>query len=35
LWFLQVTDDVKMTNLQNLPARPENRFKEQHRRLSS
>jgi hypothetical protein len=35
LWFRQVTHDVKLTNLQNLPPRPKNRFKEQHRRLSS
>jgi hypothetical protein len=25
LWFRQVTHDVKLTNLQNLPPRPENR----------
>jgi hypothetical protein len=35
LWFRQVTYDVKLTNLQNLPPRPENRFKGQTRRLSS
>jgi hypothetical protein len=35
LWFRQVTHDVKLTNLQRLPPRLENRFKEQHRRLSS
>jgi hypothetical protein len=28
LWFRQVTQDVKLTNLQNLPPRPENAFKE-------
>jgi hypothetical protein len=35
LWFRRVTHDVKLTNLQNLPPRPENRFKGQTRRLSS
>jgi hypothetical protein len=35
LWFRQVTYDVKLTNLQNLPPRPENRFKGKTRRLSS
>jgi hypothetical protein len=35
LWFRQVTHDVKLKNLQNLPPRPENRFKGQTRRLSS
>jgi hypothetical protein len=35
LWFRQVTHDVKLTNLQNLPPRPENRFKGKTRRLSS
>jgi hypothetical protein len=35
LWFRQVTHDMKLTNLQNLPPRPENRFKGQARRLSS
>jgi hypothetical protein len=28
LWFRQVTHDVKFTNLQNLPPRPENRSKD-------
>jgi hypothetical protein len=28
LWFRQVTHDVKLTNLQNLPPRPENRSKD-------
>jgi hypothetical protein len=27
LWFRQLTHDVKLTNLQNLPPRPENRSK--------
>jgi hypothetical protein len=31
----RVTHDVKLTNLQNWPPRPENRFKEQQRHLSS
>ncbi len=35
LWFRQVTHDVKLTNLQNLPPRLENRFKGHTRRLSS
>jgi hypothetical protein len=35
LWFRQVTHDVKLTNLQYLPPRRENRFKGQTRRLSS
>jgi hypothetical protein len=35
LWFSQVTHDMKLTNLQNLPPRPENRFEGQTRRLSS
>jgi hypothetical protein len=35
LWFRKVTHDVKLTNLQNLPPRPENRFNGQTRRLSS
>ena len=35
LWFRQVTHDVKLTNLQNLPPRPENRFNGETRRLSS
>jgi hypothetical protein len=35
LWFRQVTCDVKLANLQNLSPRPENRFKEKTRRLSS
>jgi hypothetical protein len=35
LWFRRVTHDVKLTNLQNVPTRPENRFKRQTRRLSS
>jgi hypothetical protein len=28
LWFRQFTHDVKLTNLQNLPLRPENRSKD-------
>jgi hypothetical protein len=35
LWFRQVTHDVKLTNLQNLPPRPENGFNREIRRLSS
>ena len=35
LWFRRVTHDVKLTNLQNLPPRPENAFKGKTRRLSS
>jgi hypothetical protein len=35
LWFQQVTHDVKLTNLQNLPPPPENAFKGKTRRLSS
>ena len=35
LWFRQVTHDVKLTNLQNLPPRQETNFKGQTRRLSS
>jgi hypothetical protein len=35
LWFRQVTHDVKLTNLQSLPLRTENRLKGQTRRLSS
>ncbi len=35
LRFRGVTHDVKLTNLQNFPPRPQNRFKGQTRRLSS
>jgi hypothetical protein len=35
MWFRQVTHDVKLTNLQNLPPGPENRFNGEIRRLSS
>jgi hypothetical protein len=35
LWFPQVTHDMKLTNLQNLPPPPENAFKGKTRRLSS
>ena len=35
LWFRQLTQDVKLTNLQTLPPRSENRFKGETRRLSS
>ncbi len=35
LWFRQFTHDVKFTNLQYLPPRPENHFKGKTRRLSS
>jgi hypothetical protein len=35
LSFRQFTHDVKLTNLQNLPPRLEDRFKGQARRLSS
>ncbi len=35
LWFRQVTHDVKLTNLQNLPPCSENGFKGHTRRLSS
>ena len=28
LWFGHVTHDVKLTNLKNLPSRPENRSKD-------
>jgi hypothetical protein len=35
LWFRQVTHDVKLTNLQNLPPRPEKRLKSQIQRLNS
>jgi hypothetical protein len=35
LWFRLFTQDVKLTNLQNLSPRQENCFKEQTRRLSS
>jgi hypothetical protein len=34
LWIRQVTHDMKLTNLQNLPPRSENRFKGQTQRLS-
>jgi hypothetical protein len=35
LWIRKVTYDVKLTNLQSLPPRPQNRFKGKTRRLSS
>jgi hypothetical protein len=35
LWFRQVTQEVKLTNLQNLPPRPKSRFNGETRRLSS
>jgi hypothetical protein len=35
LWFQQVTHDVKLTNFQTLPPRPENAFKGKTSRLSS
>jgi hypothetical protein len=35
LSFRQVTQDVKLTNLKNLPPHPKDHFKGQTRRLSS